>query len=69
MIGGVRPVGGGQTARQQLDAHEVDDRSDGSLGNAIELVNVRRTRGLRDEISVQQFFELVGEELARVVRV
>ena len=51
----------------QLGSHETEYGSDGTLGDAIELVNVSGTGAVSDKLRVEELVELSGEELACVV--
>ena len=44
-----------------------DDAADGALGDTVERVYMRRACRMRDELGVQEIFELVREELTGVV--
>ena len=45
----------------------VHDGPNGSLGDAVECVHVRWARPMVDELLVDEFVELLGEEFTRVV--
>jgi len=52
-----------------MGASVFDDRTYGSLGDTVERVHVRRTGGLSNGGLGHKILELVGQELASVVRV
>ena len=50
-------------------SHDLHDGSNGSLGDAVELVHVRRTSSAGDRLAVKVLGELPRHKLARVVEV
>jgi hypothetical protein len=69
MLESVRPESERAVGRDHVRSGILDDGPNGSLGDAVQRVDVRRTRGLRDKLGVQEVLEFVRQELAGVVSV
>ena len=52
--GDVIPEHDGDVAGDDRGAHVLDDCSNGSLGHTVERVHVRRTRGVVDQLGIQE---------------
>ena len=63
------PVAGGRAAGDEGGSGGFHDRADGTLGDAIKLVDIWRGGGLVDAVGGDEVSELSREELTSVIRV
>ena len=62
MVRSVGPEGDREVARDQVDARLLHQRADGALGDAVQLVDVRRAHCLVDALVDEHHTELYSRE-------